>query len=208
MITAYALTENRARLYYGMIHGPVWLMQPIPYFGETLTGTWLYEPKIDGWRMQIMRRSNGHVEIWGRRLERRPDWTARLPYIAERCRRVLPKGTLVDCELSSTRGRRFVPSLFAKRPKAAPFIYVFDVLYLNNKDICRLPLRERKRFLDRLVLKEPFIPLLGDVLTSIHKQLKDAIGLGHEGIVVKRIDSPYSVGTQAPIATHLWRKIK
>lgn len=191
-----------------MIHGPVWLMQPIPYFGERLTGTWLYEPKIDGWRMQILRRSNGNVEIWGRRLERRPNWTTRLPDIAERCRCVLPKGTLVDCELSSTRGRRFVPSLFAKRPKAAPFIYVFDVLYLNNKDVYRLSLAERKRSLDRLALKEPFIPLLGNILTNMSNHLKDAINLGHEGIVVKRIDSPYSIGTQAPIATHLWRKIK
>ena len=191
-----------------MIHGPVWLMQPIPYFGETLTGTWLYEPKIDGWRMQILRRSNGTVEIWGRRLERRPNWTARLPDIAERCRRALPEGTLVDCELSSTRGRRFVPSLFAKRPKAAPFIYVFDVLYMNNKNICRLSLAERKRSLDRLTLKEPFIPLLGSLLTDTTKHLEEAIDLGHEGIVIKRSDSPYSIGTQAPIATHLWRKIK
>ncbi len=208
MFLAYTLTEICARLYYGMIHGPVWLMQPIPYFGERLTGTWLYEPKIDGWRMQILRRSNGTVEIWGRRLERRPNWTARLTGIAERSRRVLPKGTLVDCELSSTRGRRFVPSLFAKRPRAAPFIYVFDVLHLDDKDVCQQSLAQRKRLLDRLAFEEPFIPLLGNVLSNMSKHLKDAKDLGHEGIVIKRIDSPYSVGTQAPIATHLWRKIK
>ncbi|UCC12743.1 MAG: hypothetical protein JSW02_04240, partial [candidate division WOR-3 bacterium] len=170
-----------------MILGPVWLMQPIPYFGETLTGTWLYEPKIDGWRMQILRRSNGDVEIWGRRLERRPNWTARLPDIAERSQCVLPKGTLVDCELSSTRGRRFVPSLFAKRPKAAPFIYVFDVLYLDDKDVCRLSLAERKHSLDHLALQKPFIPLLGNVLSNMNTHLKDAKDLGHEGIVIKRI---------------------
>jgi ATP-dependent DNA ligase len=158
--------------------------------------------------MQILRRSNGTVEIWGRRLERRPNWTARLPDIAERCRRVLPKGTLVDCELSSTRGRRFVPSLFAKNPKAAPFIYVFDVLYMHNKDICELSLAERKRSLDRLTLEEPFIPLLGNALTNMSIHLKEAIDLGHEGIVIKRIDSLYSIGAQAPIATHVWRKIK
>ena len=183
-------------------------MQPIPYFGETLTGTWLYEPKIDGWRMQILRRTNGNVEIWGRRLERRPNWTTRLSDIAQCCRHELPDGTLLDCELSSTRGRRFVPSLFAKKPKAAPYIYVFDVLYLRNKNICRLPLGERKHFLDNLALEEPFIPLLGNTLTDLAQHLKDAVERGHEGIVVKKTDSPYSIGRQAPIATHLWRKIK
>jgi hypothetical protein len=48
-----------------MLRGPVWFMQPIPYFGEALTDTWLYEPKIDGWRMQILRWLDGRVELWG-----------------------------------------------------------------------------------------------------------------------------------------------
>ena len=183
-------------------------MQPIPYFGETLTGTWIYEPKIDGWRMQILRRASGNVEIWGRRLEHRPNWTARLPDIADRCRHVLPKGTLVDCELSSTRGRRFVPSLFAEEPKAAPFIYVFDVLYLDNKAVYHQPLCERKCLLDSLTLEKPFFPMLGDPLVKLTRHLKDAVDAGHEGIVIKKIDSPYSIGTEAPIATHHWRKIK
>jgi hypothetical protein len=51
-----------------MVIGPVWLMQPIPYFGEKIKGNWIYEPKIDGWRMQILRYPKGQVEFWGRRL--------------------------------------------------------------------------------------------------------------------------------------------
>lgn len=183
-------------------------MQPIPYFGEPLTGTWLYEPKIDGWRMQILRRSNGRVEIWGRRLERRPDWTERLTDIAHRCRRVLPKGTLVDCELSSNKGRRYVPSLFAKNPKAFPMIYVFDVLYVDNRTVHGLSLGERKQFLEDLGLKNPFIPVPGNTFLNMDQHRADAIALGHEGIVVKKFDSPYIIGAEAPIATHFWRKIK
>lgn len=183
-------------------------MQPIPYFGETLTGTWLHEPKIDGWRMQILRRADGRVEIWGRRLERRPNWTVRLTDIAHRCQHVLPKSTLVDCELSSSKGRRFVPSLFAKNPKAAPYIYVFDVLYVDNRTIHLLPLSERKEFLKDLELKKPFIPVHGNTLTNITQHLTDAINLGYEGIIVKKIDSPYIIGSGAPVATHFWRKVK
>jgi len=29
-------------------------MQPIPYFGEEFKGDWIVEPKIDGWRLQVM----------------------------------------------------------------------------------------------------------------------------------------------------------
>lgn len=37
--------------------GPIWLMQPIPYFGEKIKGEWIIEPKIDGWRMQLIKYS-------------------------------------------------------------------------------------------------------------------------------------------------------
>lgn len=191
-----------------MIRGPVWLMQPIPYFGEALTNTWLYEPKIDGWRMQIIRRLDGRVELWGRRLERRPDWTVRLKDIADLCRHAFPNGTLVDCELSSSRGRRFVPSLFAKNPKATPHIYVFDILWIDNKAVHPRPLVERKQFLKDLGLKKPFIALYGNTVSSTTRHRAETIAHGHEGIVIKQIDSPYHIGTEAPIATHFWRKIK
>jgi len=45
-------------------------MQPIPYFGEKLGSGWVYEPKIDGWRLQIIKFPNSEVELWGRRLEK------------------------------------------------------------------------------------------------------------------------------------------
>jgi ATP-dependent DNA ligase len=183
-------------------------MQPIPYFGEALTDTWLYEPKIDGWRMQILRRMDGRVELWGRRLERRPDWTGRLKDIADLCRHAFPAGTLVDCELSSSRGRRFVPSLFAKNPKATPHIYVFDILWINNRPVHELPLVERKQHLKNLGLEKPFIALYGKTVCNLLQHHAQELDHGHEGIVIKQIASPYHIGTEAPIATHLWRKIK
>lgn len=53
------------------LKGPIFLMQPIPYFGENLKGNWIVEPKIDGWRLQIIKYSNGKIEYWGRRLEKK-----------------------------------------------------------------------------------------------------------------------------------------
>jgi ATP-dependent DNA ligase len=136
------------------ITGPVWLMQPIPYFGDKLKGEWIIEPKIDGWRMQIIKYSDGRVEFWGRRLNRNPDWSDKLIFLSKLTSNI-PNGTLIDCELFSSEGRRFIPSLFAKKPKAKPIIYVFDIIYYNNIFIGDLTLKQRKTILARLHLKLP-----------------------------------------------------
>lgn len=196
------------RLYSFMLGGAVWLMQPIPYFGEKIRGSWIYEPKIDGWRMQILRYNSGVVECWGRRLERSPNWSKKLPHIVASARRFLPKGTLIDCELNSSRGRRFIPSLFARKPKASPVIYVFDVIYFEDKDVSKLPLRERKQILAAFNLERPFHFVAGKKLTNIKVNYAKEVKQGHEGIVIKDFRSPYLIGKEAPIATHYWRKIK
>ncbi len=191
-----------------MLRGPVWLMQPIPYFGEKIRGGWIYEPKIDGWRMQIVRYSNGCVECWGRRLERTPNWSIKLPELVRLAKRLIPKGSLIDCELSSTRGRRFIPSLFARSPKARPIVYVFDMLYFKDKEVSRLPLKERKQILAALHFEKPFHFVAGRKLTQIKEDYTNEVKRGHEGIVIKERESPYLIGKEAPIATHYWRKIK
>lgn len=183
-------------------------MQPIPYFGEKISGDWIYEPKIDGWRMQIIKYKNGKLECWGRRLERKPNWSVKLQYLLEELRDSIPPGTLLDCELCSSGGRRFIPSLFAKKPKAEPIVYIFDAVYLGGTNISTRMLRRRKNMLARIHLKPPFYYVPGKKLTNIKRNYMAEIRKGHEGIVVKKLNSKYLIGKQCPIATQWWRKIK
>jgi len=179
-------------------------MQPIPYFGEKLKGKWITEPKIDGWRMQIITYSDGRTECWGRRLDRGPEWSDKLKFI-KKATKNLPNGTLLDCELFSSSGRRFIPSLFANKPKAKPIIYVFDITHYKNKFVGNLKLKERKKIIERLALKSP-------LLLVKYKKYNGKLELkpksGHEGIVIKNLDSKYKIGKDAPLATLDWRKIK
>jgi ATP-dependent DNA ligase len=191
-----------------MAFGPVWLMQPIPYFGEKITGDWIYEPKIDGWRMQIVHYPHDIVECWGRRLERTPNWSQKLQTIVRLAKKSIPAGTIIDCELFSSGGRRFIPSLFAQKPKVKPIIYVFDVVYFKGKNMSKLPLEDRKEILYTLNLKSPFFNLIGKQVTEVKNNYAEEVKKGSEGIVIKKMDSPYLVGKEAPIATHYWRKIK
>ena len=191
-----------------MIIRPVWLMQPIPYFGEKIKGQWLYESKIDGWRMQILHYPDGKVECWGRRLERKPNWSEKLTRIVKLAKEMIPKGTIIDCELFSSGGRRFIPSLFSKRPKVKPIIYVFDVIAFNNRNVSRLSLSQRKKILHKLNLKAPFVLLAGKKLVNVKKNYTQEVRKGSEGIILKKLNSPYLVGKESPIATHYWRKVK
>jgi ATP-dependent DNA ligase len=186
---------------------PIFLMQPIPYFGEKLSGKWIVEPKIDGWRLQIIKYLNGKIEYWGRRLEKKPNWTKNLNYLDKYLKNV-PKGTLLDCELYSTKGRRGIPSVIRKTGKAKPKIFVFDIVFLKGKFLGKKPLRERKRILEKLKFKKPFYLLEFEKLKNLKESLKKSLKKGYEGIILKNLNSPYLISKEAPMATHHWRKLK
>lgn len=188
--------------------GPVWLMQPIPYFGEPLDGRWWYEPKIDGWRLQLIRYPDGRVETWGRRLERHPNWTERLALISEIAQQLFPSGLILDCELSTHLGRRFIPSVLARNPKIPPVIYIFDLIFYENRFIGDQSLKERRMILSSFKVRPPFRLIPKYRLTDVSRALTHLSGKGYEGVVLKQADSPYTLSPNGPIATEYWRKLK
>jgi len=182
-------------------------MQPIPYWGEKLQGDWIYEPKIDGWRLQVVKYQDGRIELWGRRLERSPNWTNKLSYLIPAFRK-LPNGSLVDAELYSTGGRRFIPSLFARKRKVDPIIYVFDVIFWEGEFVGNRTLRERKALLETINWDPPVQVLQYDRIHDIREHWEAVIKSGGEGLVLKYLESIYEVGRDGPIATQYWRKVK
>lgn len=185
---------------------PVWLMQPIQYFGEKLEGEWIVEPKIDGWRLEIIK-DKGKVYFYGRRLEKNPDWSKKLK-ISKEIFECVPDGTILDGELYSDKGRRFIPSLFSETYKAKPIIYIFDIIYYKGEFVGDLPLFRRKEILNSLKFGEVVQTLKFKELKDLEKDLRESISLGNEGIVIKEINSKYIVGKDSPIVTLYWKKIK
>jgi bifunctional non-homologous end joining protein LigD len=65
---------------------------------------------------------------------------------------------------------------------------VFDVLWLDGKDLTSLPLEERRRILDRMTLRAP----LHRIEAIDHPEPWElARERGWEGVIAKRLDSPY-----------------
>ncbi len=189
--------------------GPVWLMQPIPYFGEKINfDDWVWEVKIDGWRLQIIKFYTGKIEFYGRRLETNPRWTEKLCYLIDTVDKVLPEYTLIDCELYSDKGRRFIPSLFTKNPKVKPIIYVFDVIFFKEKFVGNLELFKRREILEKFNFQPPLYLIKQNKIVHLKTALELSLKDGNEGIVIKNIYSEYRISSEGPVATEFWRKIK
>lgn len=82
--------------------------------------------------------------------------------------------------------------------------YVFDMLYINKKNICQLPLLERKKLLKKLLKKSDFIKYSAHIKEKGIEFYALAGKQNLEGIMAKRMDSGYYPGKR----TANWLKIK
>jgi bifunctional non-homologous end joining protein LigD len=82
--------------------------------------------------------------------------------------------------------------------------YVFDILWLDGRNLMDLPLNERKQILKSLIPKEGIIRAGFTMEDEGEKFFDAASKMGLEGIIAKRSDSPYFPGER----TKDWLKIK
>jgi bifunctional non-homologous end joining protein LigD len=109
-----------------------------------------------------------------------------------------------DFGLLQSRMHLASPAAVANQAARVPVsVALFDLLWLDGHDVCPLPWHERRRLLDGLVDPGPSWRL-----SPVHDDgpglLAIATERGLEGIVSKRVDSPYLPGKRTPA----WRKVK
>jgi bifunctional non-homologous end joining protein LigD len=162
---------------------------------------WCYEVKFDGFR------ALAYVHGGDCRLVSRNDndLTGRFPEVAKAvARAVKTPNAVVDGEITriDPSGKTSFSEL---QQGSGPLVYyAFDLLELDGRPLVDLPLGERKaRLRDLLDPREPSVQYSegfddGDALFEVAQQ-------NHlEGIIAKRVDSPYKVGKR----TRDWLKIK
>jgi bifunctional non-homologous end joining protein LigD len=135
------------------------------------------------------------------------DWTGRFPLIAEAAGTLRARSFLIDGEAVAC-GRDGVPSfdrLRYRRGDGTVFLYAFDLLELNGQDMRREPLEVRKGALSTVLGKAgagiQFNEHCADLPADI--VFRHACKLGFEGIVSKRLGSPYQSGRSRD-----WLKMK
>ncbi|MCH0570447.1 ATP-dependent DNA ligase [Streptomyces sp. MUM 136J] len=180
-------------------------------------GACAVEEKLDGIRVQV-HRDGDTVRIHTRTLD---DITDRLPEVCAAALGLAGERFVLDGEVVSFdadgRPRSFqetagrvgsrvdVARAAAEVPVAPVF---FDVLSAGGRDLLDLPLAERHTTLARLVpepmrVRRTVASGTGDT-TEAERFLAEALARGHEGVVVKALDAPYSAGRRGAA----WLKVK
>jgi bifunctional non-homologous end joining protein LigD len=175
---------------------------------------WAFEPKLDGWRVALAVRESSVrlVSRRGRPLLAFPEVAAA---IAETLsgRRASLDGELVATspvtgapdfgQLQQRLGTRPPPELLAR----VPVSYVlFDVLHLDEQPTTALPYLERRRLLAELGIAHPRLLVPShQVDVDPHTLLELARTHDIEGVVGKRLDSPFRPGRSPAWIKHALR---
>ena len=168
-------------------------------------GDWCYEIKYDGYRV-LARIAGGTVCLFTRNGN---DWTARLPGLAGALATLDMDGAWLDGEIvvNDAQGVSSFQSLqnaFEAGADAEVVYFVFDLLFLDGRDLRALPLLERKRELAGVLGKGSDAVRYSDHLgADLEDALAHACRLGLEGLIVKRADAAYVGGR-----SRTWLKLK
>ena len=163
---------------------------------------WLHEIKHDGFRI-LARRDGAGVRLFTRNGN---DFTARFPLAVDAITRLPAHSFLLDGEaiVTNERGLAVFDLIRHQRHGKDAVLIAFDLIELEGEDLRRTPIEQRKRKLGKLVRG----PHPGIVLNEVFEGDGDvlfehACKLGCEGIVSKRLGSPYRSGR----SPH-WVKVK
>ena len=169
------------------------------------------EWKLDGIRIQAHLRS-GSVRLFTRTLD---EITGRLPDVVAVLAALPVRAAVLDGELIALRedGRPLPFQDTASRTATQDVIsegvpisvFLFDALHLDGADLIDLPDCSRHAELARVVPPSLLMPRM--VTNSAEEAtafFRDALARGHEGVVVKSLDTPYTAGRRGAG----WIKVK
>jgi len=155
---------------------------------------WAHEIKWDGYRAQA-HLDDGNVKVFTRAGN---NWSAIFHPVAEGIARLRADSAILDGEIIALKGgvSDFHELRRQLREVQPAIIYqAFDLLWLDGEDLRPLPLRERKRRLAALIgVGSRHLNNVEHFETDGGHMLTSACRLDLEGIVSKRLDSPYRSG--------------
>lgn len=164
---------------------------------------WIFETKWDGFRVVAEIKADGSVKLYSRNLL---DVSGKFPAVCEALAGV-GRFAVMDGEMVAldARGRsRFQLLQNVGREKARLRYCVFDLIYLDNKDLRKRPLIERKELLEAVLPQDPLLQYSTHVWDKGIAAFKRAERAGEEGVMAKLSTSLYYSG----IRTREWLKVK
>jgi DNA ligase 1 len=175
------------------------------------------QPKYDGFRVQI-HKDGERVDIFSRNLER---MTGMFPELVAAAGGLEVESVILDGEaiayspeseeylpFQETMGRRRKQGIEAFAARVPLRAFVFDVMYRDGEDLTPLPYERRLDIVNQVVRdSEALVPApltKTDSAEVLTRDLLEYISRGLEGVVAKRLDSPYQAGAR----NFNWVKLK
>jgi DNA ligase 1 len=175
------------------------------------------QPKYDGFRVQIHKAAD-QVSIFSRNLE---SMTEMFPELVASAAALEVETVILDGEaiaynpeseeyvpFQETTARRRTEGIEEFAVRAPLRAFVFDVMFRDGTDLTPLPYSRRFEIVEELLLGSDTLltaPLTKtDSADELTRELLDNISRGLEGIVAKRLDSPYQAGAR----NFNWVKLK
>lgn len=167
------------------------------------------EPKFDGFRIAVHKNGDS-VELFSRNLE---NMTHAFPDLIEAVKKeVKAKSVIMEGEaiafnpvtneflpFQETTKRRRKHEVEAMAKKLPLVLFAFDLLYLNGEDITQKPHTQRRKLLEGIVSKDNILIRIAEEriihnAKEILEFFNEAISEGLEGLMLKKLDSPYKAG--------------
>jgi DNA ligase 1 len=176
----------------------------------------LVEEKYDGIRAQIHKDKSGKVRIFSRTLDEITEFPELTQPVSE-----LPGELILDGEILAWRDDRPLPftelqkrlgrkrvDMWMQSDIPAKFV-AFDLLYQNGELLLDEQLKARKARLEKIFVKAaPALRFAQGIECktpeAVRSAFRNSLSSGHEGIVAKAGDSPYTPGRRGG----LWFKLK
>ncbi len=220
IVAQTALGEGAAGLsrFHPTLFHPISPMLASPAGGEKEVldrlGEAGWEYKVDGARIQIHKEGD-EVRVFTRNLK---DVTASVPELIRLARELRLEKAIMEGEAIAlgkdgrplpfqTTMRRFgrilgVEKMEREIPLAA---YIFDLVYADGDSLVETPYGKRFDLLQEAIPPQFLIPR---IVTGQEKEVEDflekSLRAGHEGLMAKGLDSPYTAGQRG----FYWLKIK
>jgi bifunctional non-homologous end joining protein LigD len=154
---------------------------------------WIHEIKFDGYRVQV-HLADEAAKIFTRRGH---DWTHRFKKVAHDAWRIKASSAVVDGEIvvpAADGTTDFSVLQNELKGKSTSIVLVaFDLLYLNGRDIRKLPLFQRKAELKK-ILTDTEVQFSESFELDGREMFAHACKIGLEGVVSKVRNGPYPTG--------------
>jgi bifunctional non-homologous end joining protein LigD len=165
---------------------------------------WVYEEKVDGYRMAAVKVDNclGLISRYG------THYTRRFPELVATIGALEADTFILDGELAMYDHVSPAPLERSggrppTEPTSLPVYIVFDVLELDGRDLRREPLKARRLALEELTAGRELISPARRLSSHGLRAWAQALRAGCEGLVAKDQESPY-----VPGRTRRWLNVK